>query len=114
MPEELPLFEIIWTVSVFFSGYLFGRLRLRRDNDLIGPPPSLRRKSMQAPPNASHSLNRPQQLPKSMTEWGQLDPETEAAINEAMARGNKIEAIKILRNASGMGLKESKEMVDRW
>lgn len=36
-----------------------------------------------------------------------------AAVQAALAEGNKIEAIKILREATGLGLKESKEMVDR-
>lgn len=42
-----------------------------------------------------------------------LDPAQSAAIAEALARGEKIEAIKLLREATGLGLKESKEAVER-
>ncbi len=34
-------------------------------------------------------------------------------VTEALERGNKIEAIKHVRLASGLGLKESKELVER-
>ena len=36
------------------------------------------------------------------------------AIVDALNRGRKIEAIKLLRQASGIGLKEAKDLVDRY
>lgn len=39
-----------------------------------------------------------------------LPPEAEAALRT----GNKIEAIKIVRDQRGLGLKEAKELVDRF
>ena len=49
-----------------------------------------------------------------------LAPGEEAALRArpdvaaALASGSKIEAIKALREASGLGLKEAKELVERW
>jgi hypothetical protein len=36
------------------------------------------------------------------------------AIMEALKKGNKIEAIKLLRQASGLGLAEAKQLLDRY
>ncbi|MBL8858389.1 MAG: ribosomal protein L7/L12 [Planctomycetes bacterium] len=41
-----------------------------------------------------------------------LPPEQRTAITEAIYAGRKIEAIKELRNVSGLGLRESKEVVE--
>ncbi|MGU3627000.1 ribosomal protein L7/L12 [Comamonas sp. C24C] len=38
--------------------------------------------------------------------------ETRAEVEDAMARGNKIEAIKLLRDATGLGLAQAKEHID--
>ncbi len=65
------------------------------------------------PDNPNQPDRRSPKLPDTLADWANLDPQTEAAINDAMARGNKIEAIKIVREATGLGLKESKEAVDR-
>lgn len=110
--DEFPLAQIGWTALVFLSGYMFGRLRFRRDNDLTGPPPNIGKKHVSAR-RADHRHEPPPRLPDALADWANLDPQTEAAINDAMARGNKIEAIKIIREATGMGLKESKEAIDR-
>ncbi len=42
-----------------------------------------------------------------------ISPETLAAIRSALARGNKIEAVKLYREATGLGLAESKEAVEQ-
>lgn len=47
--------------------------------------------------------------PRSVDLSGDLPADVTAAI----AAGNKIEAIKLLRETSGMGLKEAKDRVDR-
>jgi ribosomal protein L7/L12 len=41
-----------------------------------------------------------------------LDPAAEQALRELLARGNKIEAIKRVRELTGMGLKEAKDYVE--
>ena len=49
-----------------------------------------------------------------------LAPGEEAAVRArpdvaaALASGSKIEAVKAVREASGLGLKEAKELVERW
>jgi Ribosomal protein L7/L12 C-terminal domain len=109
-----PLVLVGWTALVFLAGYAFGKLRIRRDNDLTGPPSDIGQRHMSArPDNPNQPDGRSPKLPDALADWANLDPQTEAAINDAMARGNKIEAIKIVREATGLGLKESKEAVDR-
>ncbi len=99
---------LVGAVVIFFAGYAFGAARARSARDLIGPPPMRRGPEPPAP------ASQPSQLSQKLAEWADLDPDVEAEINDALARGKKIEAIKILREATGKGLKESKEMVDRW
>ena len=41
------------------------------------------------------------------------DPVLSPQIQEALRRGNKIEAIKIYREMTGVGLAEAKQMIDR-
>ena len=43
----------------------------------------------------------------------QLTPEQRQAFADALHAGRKIEAIKQLRELSGLGLKEAKEIIDR-
>ena len=90
-----------WELAIgLVAGMLIG-LALRRRaprQDLTGPP------AMPAPPLAARSPAAG--LPP-------LDPAQSAAIAQALARGEKIEAIKLLREATGLGLRESKEAVER-
>jgi hypothetical protein len=44
----------------------------------------------------------------------QLTPEQRESITAALYQGRKIEAIKELRELSGLGLKESKEIIERF
>ena len=41
-----------------------------------------------------------------------LPPHVTQQVKDLIARGNKIEAIKIFRSATGLGLKESKDVID--
>ena len=41
-----------------------------------------------------------------------VDPQTRARLTELVARGNRMQAIKDLRVATGLGLKEAKDAVD--
>jgi ribosomal protein L7/L12 len=42
----------------------------------------------------------------------ELTPDQVEAISEALASGNKLKAIKLYREVSGKGLKESKDFID--
>jgi ribosomal protein L7/L12 len=44
---------------------------------------------------------------------GSLPPEVAASVERAVRDGQLIEAIKAVRDATGLGLKESKDVVDR-
>jgi large subunit ribosomal protein L7/L12 len=41
------------------------------------------------------------------------EPQVSAQVHELAMRGEKIQAIKLLREQSGLGLRESKDIVDR-
>ncbi len=43
-----------------------------------------------------------------------ISPEARAQIEGALQRGKKIEAIRILREDTGLGLKDSKTVIDDW
>jgi hypothetical protein len=45
--------------------------------------------------------------------WPELRPQTAAQIEACLRRGEKIEAIKIYRDATNAGLKEAKDAVER-
>jgi hypothetical protein len=48
-----------------------------------------------------------------MNHWPELSGEALAKVEAALARGNKIEAIKIYREATGSGLAEAKAAIER-
>jgi hypothetical protein len=48
-----------------------------------------------------------------MNFWPELTPEIAAQIEVALRRGQKIEAIKIYREATHCGLKEAKDAIER-
>jgi hypothetical protein len=45
--------------------------------------------------------------------WPELSPGGRAQVEAALARGNKIGAIKIYREETGVGLKEAREAIER-
>ena len=45
--------------------------------------------------------------------WPNLPDTTASQIDDALARGNKIEAIKLYRQATNCGLKEAKEAIEQ-
>jgi hypothetical protein len=48
-----------------------------------------------------------------MNHWPELQPDAAAQIQTALSNGRKIEAIRIYRNATGSGLKEAKDAIER-
>ncbi len=99
---------LVGALVIFLAGYMIGAARARNERDLIGPPP------MRGSPQPTPVSSNPPKLSGKLAEWADLDEETEFAINNALAQGKTIEAIKMLREATGKGLKESKEAIDRW
>lgn len=90
---------VIAMVSIAVASYLLGRIsgaaRARHELDasrfagpVLGPP-----------------IPRPTEV---------VEPGYRERIGRALAAGNKIEAIKLYREATGLGLKESKDAIEAW
>ena len=47
-------------------------------------------------------------------ESGGSDPLADPEIQDLLAKGNKIHAIKVYRERTGAGLKEAKDAIERW
>jgi hypothetical protein len=73
-------------------------LRRRGSRDLLAPP--------QAAP-------LPRAWPAGAAPIGDVPPELAAEVRALLAEDRKIEAIKIVRAATNLGLAEAKEMVER-
>ena len=81
---------VVWTYIVFRIGRTVGRASLKERN-LMAPPP---------PPQ---ELN----LPESLAEHDRRE------IERAFNQGRKIEAVRLLREATGLGLKEARQVLDK-
>ena len=84
-------------------------LALRRrggERDLIAPP---RPGPVPPPPRAEP----PRSWPAGAAPIGDLAAELDGEVRALLAAGRKIEAIKVVRAATGMGLAEAKELVER-
>jgi len=84
-------------------------LRRRRDagRDLLAPPPF----PPPAPPPPLMAPPRP--WPAGAAPIGDVPPELERELRELLAAGRKLEAIKLVRAATGLGLAEAKARVER-
>ena len=92
-----------WELAVAIAaGGLIGFAMRRRDprQDLSGTP-------VMPPPLA------PVRPAAPLQDGPPLTPGQAMRIEAALAQGNKIAAIKLLREATGLGLKESKDAVER-
>ena len=78
-------------------GFVLGS-RLREGRDLMAPP--------MARPIMPRAAPAPQSGPTA------LSPDSQSAIAGALRNGNKIEAIKLYRHATGADLKASKDAVE--
>jgi hypothetical protein len=102
---DLPLPVWIAIGVVLGMLILFG-LRRGGPRDLVQPPQGL---GQGAPRRAS-----PPPPADGGGEWsGALPADVEAEVRLLLGQGNKIEAIKIVRAATRMGLGEAKELVER-
>jgi hypothetical protein len=90
---------LIGAVLVLLGFVLISRAREGRH--LMGPPPA----SQPPPPSAN-----PPTLPAAVQ--SDLPPDSQSAIVAALRGGNKIEAIKLYRLATGADLKASKDAVE--
>ncbi|HMO68866.1 MAG TPA: hypothetical protein PKD92_05005 [Novosphingobium sp.] len=103
---------------------LLVRARSPQNDDLAGPPGNLggraqnlggalqQRGSTKAPVPASPSKgSRSASEPEAVL--GNLPPQARAAIEQALVSGNKIEAIRLLREATRLKLRDAKELVER-
>lgn len=90
-------------------GFVLGS-RLREGRDLMGPP------------SAGPAMPRPAPSPRVQSGQVQsgpvqalsvaISPDSQSAIAAALRNGNKIEAIKLYRAATGADLKSSKDAVE--
>lgn len=93
----LPL-PILAAIGIAFLALFLLALRRRSgDRDLIAPQRS-------APPPA---------WPAGAAPIGDAPPEIEAELRALLAAGRKIEAIKLVRESTGLGLAEAKDLVER-
>ncbi len=108
-------FLVPLVLIVLAIGFVLGR-RGRDSRDLSGPPPA----SMTAPPRdmsapppvAPPDMSGTMDIRQQIGAIREMDSATLAGIKAAMDSGNKIEAIKLLREGTGLGLKESKDAIE--
>ncbi len=84
MPENIDWMMLLWTGVVFLSGYLLGS---RRRTELAEP---------------------------LEFDLASISPEARAQIEQALQQGHKIDAIRTLRQDTGLGLKDAKSIIDMW
>ena len=95
----LPIIIVVGIILLLMIGRTIGSFRTR--DPLLGDQePALRS------PRGSHQDKAP------IVPVATLSPEVEAQVRTLVAGGRKIEAIKLTRNATHLGLKESKDLVE--
>jgi hypothetical protein len=97
---------VLAAIGIAFLVLAWLAFRRRGERDLIAPP---RPGSPMPPPRAEP----PRAWPAGAAPIGDLAAELDGEVRALLAAGNKIEAIKLVRAATGMGLREAKEMVER-
>ncbi len=93
---------LAWSAFVFWLGRNSAAVDSR---NLSSPPASFG--AARPAPRSGYAPLEPAPLPPE-----QLPPKTLAAIRSEIARGNKINAIKLLREATGLNLMQSKNAVE--
>lgn len=83
--------------------------------DLTGVPNSMAAQMPRSPQGTSPGSMPPSAAPQAAPAPGGtgLSPQVMLQIGAALAGGNKIEAIKLLREATGLDLKASKDAIER-
>lgn len=106
MSETLPLWQLLLLIA---AAFLLGRWSVR--------PARPRDDGVRRPAPYSHPLDKPQlsgvpgasAAPVSDV---RLPPDVERRVRDLIRRGHKIEAIKEVRAATSLGLKEAKDFVE--
>lgn len=80
---------VVVAIVAFVAGFLAGRQSSNTVQRPVGPPP--------------------QPIPRAGA-----DPNWESSARAELAAGRKINAIKSVREATGLGLKDAKELVESW
>ena len=76
------------------------------ERDLIAPP-------RPGPPPPPPRATPPRAWPAGAAPIGDLAEEIHGEVQELVAAGRKIEAIKLVRASTGLGLAEAKDLVER-
>ncbi len=98
---------VLAAIGIAFLVLLVLAMRRRSgDRDLVSPP------RMGSPPPPLPPEQR-RAWPAGAAPISDLPPELEAEVRGVLSTGNKIEAIKLVRAATGLGLHEAKELVER-
>lgn len=96
---------VLIAIGAIFILLLALALRSPRGRDpLLGGQPAYRPAPMRS--------GSPAAAPASMSPVTILPPEVEAEVRALLAAGRKIEAIKLARDATHMGLKDTKDLVE--
>jgi large subunit ribosomal protein L7/L12 len=98
MNEPSWLWVVGLAVVLLLVGFTMGSRR-REGRDLMAPPPPVQR----SPPLRHSATPAPFLV---------IQPDVRTRIDAALKAGNKIEAIKLMREATGMGLAEAKAAVE--
>jgi hypothetical protein len=97
---------VLVAIAAAFLVLLFLALRRRSGSrDLIAPPRDATPPPRYVPPARPWSAGA--------APIGDLPPDLAAEVRALLAQDDKIEAIKLVRAATGLGLAEAKEMVER-
>ncbi len=107
MTVDLDVTMIVAIVAGLALVFWLGRMTARnRAQDLSAPPPQM---GMPRPPASSSALPP---MPMATPPSDGLTPARMEAIRGALLAKNKIMAIKLYREATGLGLAESKDAVE--
>ena len=98
---------VLAAIGIAFLVLLLLAFRRRSsDRDLIAPP------RMGPPPPARRALSQ-SAWPAGAAPIGDLAAELDGEVRALIAAGRKIEAIKLVRASTGLGLAEAKGLVER-
>lgn len=99
--ENAAIIVVIGALALLAIGYALGRMTTTAGDD--------RGRLDQLPAALAQTARA---APAPTAQPGTLSPEALTRIQDALRAGNKIQAIKIMREATGLGLAEAKDAVE--